>query len=179
MLSKQMEEALNQQIALEGYASFLYLSMASWCDQQGLEGCHKFMQRQSTEELSHMMRIFNYINEVDGHALTPAIPQPPLEFDSIRALLQQVYEHEQKVTNSIHQLVDMCYKENDYTTLHFLQWYIDEQREEEALMRSILDRIKLIGDGPQSLYYIDKELDKINKIQETAEAAEADGGEAA
>ena len=171
MLSKKIEKALNEQIALEGYASFLYLSMASWCDQQGLEGCSKFMYRQSTEELSHMMRIFHYITEVDGHSITPAIKQPPVQFKSIRLLLQQVYDHEQKVTNAIHKLVDLCYKENDYTTLHFLQWYIDEQREEEALMRSILDRVKLIGDGPQSLYYIDKELEKINKVAEAAEAA--------
>ena len=178
MVSKKIEKALNEQIALEGYASFLYLSMASWCDQQGLDGCSKFMHRQSTEELSHMMRIFHYLSEIDGHAITPAISQPPLKFKSIRTLLAQVYKHEQKVTNSIHKIVDLCYKETDYTTLHFLQWYIDEQREEEALMRNILDRIKLIGDGPQSLFYIDKELDKINQVQAAAEAAANEQGAA-
>lgn len=171
MVTKKIEKALNQQIALEGYASFLYLSMASWCDQEGLEGCSRFMHRQSAEELSHMMKIFHYLSEIDGHAITPAIKQPPLKFKSVREMLTEVYKHEQKVTNSIHKLVDLCYKENDYTTLHFLQWYIDEQKEEEALMRGILDRIKLIGDGPQSLYYIDKEIEKINKIEEAAEAA--------
>ncbi len=173
MLSKTMESALNNQIALEGYASFLYLSMASWCDTQGLEGTSRFMHRQSQEELSHMMRIFHYISEVDGHPITPAISQPPIQFDSVQQMLEQVYKHEQKVTHSIHELVSLCNQENDYTSLHFLQWYIDEQREEEALMRSILDRIKLIGGGPQSLYYIDKELERINEVQA---AAEAQGG---
>lgn len=178
MVSKKMEKALNDQIALEGYASFLYLSMASWCDQQGFDGATKFMHRQSDEERSHMMRLFHYLSDIDGHAIVPAIKKPPMNFNTIQSMLTKVYAHEQKVTNAIHQLVDLCYKENDYTTLNFLQWYIDEQKEEEALMRSILDRIKIIGDGPQSLYYIDKELERINKAQEAAEAAAA-GGEGA
>ena len=172
MISEKMEAALNKQIELEGYASFLYLSMASWCEQQGMEGSAKFMYRQSDEEKEHMMRIFYYINEVDGHAIVPAIQQPPLQFESVRSLFSQVYEHEKKVTASINGLVDMCYAENDYSTLNFLQWYIEEQREEEALMRTIIDKIKLIGDGPQSLFYIDKEVEKINIIAEKEEAAE-------
>lgn len=168
-----MEATLNQQIELECYASFLYLAMASWCDKQGLEGGAKFMHRQSEEERDHMLRIFHYISEVDGFAIVPPVNQPPLEFESARAMFQEVYEHEQKVTNSINKIVSLCYEENDYTTLNFLQWYVEEQREEEALMRTIMDRIKLIGDGPQSLYYIDKEIEKINKAEEAAQAAEA------
>ena len=177
MISKNMESALNKQIELEGSASFLYLSMASWCEQGGLEGSAKFMHRQSDEERAHMLRIFNYINEVDGHAITPAIKQPPLEFESVRSLFTQVYEHEKKVTAAINSLVDMCYAENDYVTLNFLQWYIQEQREEEALMRTIMDKIKLIGDGPQSLFFIDKEVEKINKVAEQEEAAGEAGPE--
>ena len=102
MISKKMEETLNKQIELEGYASFLYLSMASWCDKEGLEGSAKFMHRQSDEERAHMLRIFHYINEVDGHAKTPAIKQAPLEFDSAHALFQEVYEHE-KESHSLYQ----------------------------------------------------------------------------
>lgn len=173
MISKKMEAALNKQIELESYASFLYLAMASWCDKEGFEGGTKFMHRQSEEERNHMLRIFHYISEVDGHALVPAIKKPPKEFKSIKALYQQVYEHEQKVTSAINDIVALCYKENDYSTLNFLQWYVEEQREEEALMRSIMDRIKLIGDGPQSLFFIDKEIEKINKEEEAAAAAAA------
>ncbi len=168
-----MEAALNKQIELECYASFLYLAMASWCDKEGFEGGAKFMHRQSEEERDHMLRIFHYISEVDGHALVPAVKKPPKEFKSAKALYQQVYEHEQKVTKSINDVVALCYKENDYSTLNFLQWYVEEQREEEALMRSIMDRIKLIGDGPQSLFFIDQEIDKINMAEEAAAAVAA------
>jgi len=168
-----MEDRLNKQIELEGYASFLYLSMASWCSNQGVEGCAQFMHRQSEEERAHMLRIFHYINEVDGHAMTPAIPQPPLEFESVQAMFKQVYDHEKKVTNAINEIVSLCYKEDDYTTLNFMQWYIEEQREEEDLMRSILDKIKLIGNAPQSLYYIDKEIELINQAE--IKLAEAGG----
>jgi len=173
MISKTMEDALNKQIALEGYASFLYLSMASWCDKEGLQGCAAFMHRQSDEERQHMLRIFHYISEVNGHALAPAVAQPPHNFESVHKLFEQVYAHEQKVTASIHELISLSYKDNDHTTLNFLQWYVTEQREEEALMRNILDRLKLIGDGPMSLYYIDKEIEKINKAELAAEAAES------
>ena len=172
MISKKMIKALNEQIALEGYASYLYLSMASWCDKEALEGCARFMHRQSEEERMHMLKIFYYLSEVDAHALTPAIKQPPHEFESVRSMFEQVYKHEQKVTASIDKLVKITYEENDNTTLNFLQWYVNEQREEEALMRTILDKIKLIGEGPQSLYYIDQEIEKIN----TRAAKEAAGG---
>lgn len=173
MLSKNMEAALNKQMELESYASFLYLSMASWCDQKAMEGCTQFMERQSDEERDHMLRIFRYINEMDGHALVPAVNQPPHEFGDVKSMFEKVYEHEQKVTAAIHDLVELSQQEKDPTTYNFLQWYVDEQREEEALMRTILDRIKLIGEGPQSLYYIDKEVEKINQAELAAEG----GGE--
>lgn len=162
MISNKMQEALNAQISLEASASFLYLSMAAWCERIGMNGAAQFMYRQSEEERAHMLRIFHYISDVDGEAITPGIQQPAAEFESIRGVFEQVYTHEQKVTASIHKLLDLCNAEDDYTTHNFLQWYITEQREEEALMRTILDKIKLIGDGAQSLYFIDKELEAIN-----------------
>lgn len=170
MITKKMEEALNQQIAFEGYASFLYLSMATWCDQKGMNGCSKFLHRQSNEERAHMLKIFQYLSEVDGFAETPGINQPPRQFESIQELFKSVYEHEQKVTQSINQLLSLATKEDDFATQTFLQWYVNEQREEEALMRTVLDRIKLIGDGPQSLYFIDKEIDALNQATAEAEA---------
>ena len=158
-----MVNALNDQIQLEGYASFLYLSMASWCDQKGLSGCATFMHRQSEEERQHMLKIFAYLSEVDGVAITPGIQQPPLTWTSVQTMFTEVYEHEKKVTASINKLLDISIQLNDHMTQNFLQWYIQEQREEEALMREILDKIKLIGDGVQSLYFIDKEIDAINQ----------------
>lgn len=176
MISKKMEEALNQQIAFEGYASFLYLSMATWCDHQGLHGCAKFLHRQSDEERVHMLKIFEYLSDVDGLAETPGIKEPPRQFESVQQVFKEVYTHEQKVTQSINKLLGLASKENDYATQSFLQWYVNEQREEEALMRSVLDRIRLIGDGPQSLYFIDKEIEALNQATQIAETA---GGEAA
>lgn len=172
MISQKMIDALNEQIGLEGYASFLYLSMASWCDKEGLEGCTKFMHRQSAEEREHMLRIFGYLSEIDAHALTPAIAQSPHEFESVQAMFREVYAHEQKVTNSIHKLMTIAISENDYTTHNFLQWYIEEQREEEDLMRKILDKIKIIGNGPSSLYYIDNEIAAINAMELAEEETE-------
>lgn len=174
MISEKMTSALNSQIKLEGKASFLYLSMASWCDKEGLEGCAKFMHRQSAEERDHMLRIFYYLSEVDAHALTPTIEQCPHEFNSVQEMFKEVYEHEKKVTHSINQLLAIARAEDDYTTENFLQWYITEQREEENLMRSVLDKLKLIGEGPQSLYYIDKEIEALNLAEAAAEGGEAD-----
>ena len=162
MISKKMEKALNEQIALEGTASFIYLAMASWCDKEGLEGCAQFMHSQSAEERMHMLKIFTYISEVDGHALVPAIKQPPSSYPSVQEMFKQVYAHEQKVTAAIHKLTALATKEGDQTTFNFLQWYVMEQREEEAQIRGILDKIKIIGEGPHSLYYIDKEIASIN-----------------
>jgi len=170
-MSDKMISALNQQIKLEGYASFLYLSMAAWCDKEGLEGCAQFMHRQSEEEHVHMMKIFDYLSEMDAHALVPAIEQPPYEFDSVQVLFEKVYAHEQKVTLAINNLMALSHEQKDHSTSVFLQWYIDEQREEEALMRTILDKIRLIGDGPQSLYFIDLEIAKINQAAIAAEKA--------
>lgn len=162
MISKVMQDALNKQIELEAYASFLYLSMSSWCDSMGLQGSAEFMLRQSEEERVHMMKIFQYLSEVDGRAISPGIPQPPSDWPSVQEMFQDVFKHEQKVTSSIYELLNISLAENDYATQNFLQWYVTEQREEEALMRSILDKIDLIGDGPQSLYFIDKEIAAIN-----------------
>ena len=84
MISKKMEKALNEQIGLEGYASFLYLSMSTWADNEGLVGCAQFLKRQSEEEHMHMLKLFDYLAEVDGFALTPGVKQPPHQFDSIQ-----------------------------------------------------------------------------------------------
>jgi ferritin len=171
MISQNIENALNKQIELEGYASFLYLSMASWCDKNGLPGSSRFMHRQSDEERMHMLKIYEYMADVDGFAITPGIPQPQSEWPSVKNMFEQVLEHEQKVTKSINYLMDQSIKENDHTTQNFLQWYVQEQREEESLMRYIIDRINLIGDGPQSLFYIDKEIEEINIKTSKSESA--------
>ncbi|NND07952.1 MAG: ferritin [Saprospiraceae bacterium] len=172
MLKENVEKALNNQIAMEGNASFFYLSMASWCEQQGLEGSSEFFYRQAEEEHEHMMRIFRYVLEMDGKAASPAISKAPDDFASIQDIFSDVYQHEQKVTQSINELVNLSAEENDHTTYQFLQWFVVEQREEETLIRSILDRLKLIGSGPQSLYFIDKEITDINRMIGDSDSSE-------
>ncbi|HLF63897.1 MAG TPA: ferritin [Saprospiraceae bacterium] len=172
MISKKMQISLNAQLVLEAYASHLYLAMAGWFDLQGLEGCAQFMYRQSDEELMHKMRIFNYLLDMNTQAIVPAVAQPPATFKSVPDVFKSAYAHEQKVTKSINALVELAIQENDHATHNFLQWYVNEQREEETLMRSILDKINLIGDGPQSLYFIDKEIESVNAQQ--AKAAESE-----
>jgi ferritin len=173
MLKPVIIDALNAQVAMEGFASANYLAMASWCDREGLEGCANFLYRQSDEERMHKLKIFHYINEMDGHALSPAIAQAATTYPSVTNLFENVLAHERKVTASINNLVDLCYKEQDHATQSFLQWYVNEQREEEALMRQILDKIRLIGETPGSLYWIDQELQKINATAEKASAKPA------
>ena len=168
-----MVKTLNEQIALEGYASFLYLSMAGWFDIRSMNGCASFMYRQSSEEHLHMMKIFHYLLEMDAIAISPAIAQPAYEFKDVKTIFEETLAHEQRVTKSINEIVELAIAESDHATYAFLQWYVTEQREEESLMRLILDKINLIGDGPQSLYFIDKEIDAINKAEVKGEKAEA------
>jgi ferritin len=172
MLSETMIKTLNEQIAMEGYASFLYLSMAGWFENKSMQGCANFMYRQSQEEHTHMMKIFHYLIEMDAVAVSPSIKQPPAEFKDVRSIFSETLEHERRVTKSINDIVELAIKESDHATYAFLQWYVTEQREEESLMRTILDKINLIGDGSQSLYFIDKEIEAINQAQVAAEKAE-------
>lgn len=176
MLSETMIKTLNEQIEMEGYASFLYLSMAGWFENKSMLGCAAFMYRQSQEEHGHMMRIFHYVIEMDGVAVSPAIKQAPADFASVKAVFEDTLRHEQHVTRSINDIVELAIREKDHSTYTFLQWYVTEQREEENLMRTILDKIKLIGDGTQSLYFIDKEIDAINQAQ-IAEEKKGKGNE--
>jgi len=172
-LSPKIQEALNNQIGYEAYASNFYLALAYWCDDQALEGCKKFFLRQSEEERMHMLKIYEYMSESGVHPKTSAISQPPLEYTSVQEAFKKVFEQERFVTQSIHNILALANEHNDFNTQQFLQWYVDEQREEEAVIRTILDRIKIIGEGGQSLYYIDKEVDKINMQVIALEAAGA------
>lgn len=171
-ISPRIQEAINKQISYEAYASNFYLALAYWCDDQALEGCKKFFMRQSEEERMHMLKLYDYLSESGVHPETPSIMQPPLSYESIQEAFQKVFEQERSVTVAIHNLLRLASEEKDYATQQFLQWYVDEQREEEAVIRTILDRIRIIGQGGQSLYFIDKEVDTINNQVITAEAAE-------
>lgn len=165
-----MHDALNMQINYEAFASNFYLALAYWCDSKALTGCKQFFLRQSEEERDHMLKIFEYMSDAGLFPNTPEIAQPPLQYSNIREVFDKVFEQERKVTASIHDLVKIADEDKDYTTAKFLEWYVEEQREEETVIRNIIDRIELIGEGSMSLYYIDKEIEKINRDVLAAES---------
>ncbi len=158
MLTAKIEKALNKQIQLEAESSFTYLAMASWADANGYENSAQFLYAQSAEERDHMLRLFTYINDAGGRALAPNVKVKNDDHESLEKLFIATLENEQKVTEAINNLVDLCLKERDHSTHNFLQWYVAEQHEEEKSFRSILDLFKLMGTDRHSLYHLDKEI---------------------
>ncbi len=158
MLNPKIEKALNQQVILEAESSQIYLAMASWAEVQGYEGIATFLFQHSDEERMHMLKLLKFINERGGHGVVPALKQPPSKLKGVKELFQQVLDHEILVSTEINKLVDICLKEKDYTTHNFLQWYVSEQIEEEALARKIMDKLKLIGTDPGGMYFFDRDI---------------------
>ncbi|WP_263080940.1 non-heme ferritin [Endozoicomonas sp. Mp262] len=161
MLSQKMLDKLNEQVNLEFYSSNLYLQMAAWCEAQGLDGCNQFLRRHAQEEMHHMQKLFDYVNETGAMAVLGAIEAPPQSFESVRDVFQRTYEHECEVTRKINELADTAFTEKDYSTFNFLQWYVAEQHEEEKVFKSTLDKIDMIGVEGKGLYFIDKEIAKL------------------
>lgn len=162
MISSKIENALNRQIDLEGYASMYYLAMASWCQAKGYNGVAAFLYHHSDEERTHMLKLFHYINDRGGHGIVPAFSAPQKDFSGIQEIFDIVLSHEIKVSNEINALVELCIQEKDYTTHNFLQWYVAEQIEEESLARNILDKLKLIGDDKGGMYLFDRDLQSMS-----------------
>ena len=161
MLSSKVSTALNKQIELEASSSQYYLAMASWAETQGLNGISAFLFTHADEERMHMLKLIKFVNERGGHGLVPALKQPPANFKSVKFVFEEVLKHEIKVTSEINKLVEITLKEKDYTTHNFLQWYVSEQIEEEALARQIVDKLKLVGDDKGGLYFFDRDLEGI------------------
>ena len=161
MISKDIETALNKQISAEANSSHLYLAMASWAETRGYEGVSNFFYSQSDEERQHMLKLVKYVNERGGHAHIPEINEPSKMFDCLTHVFQDFLDHEVKVSSFINDLVHICLENRDYTTQNFLQWYVAEQIEEEALARTILDKLKLIGDDKGGLYLFDRDVNQL------------------
>ncbi len=172
-LLEETEILLNAQIKLEAVSSAIYLSMASWAEIKGYENSSAFLYEHSEEEKMHMMKIFKYVNEAGGHALYPEITGVPHEFKSLKAIFEQILEHEIVVTKSIHSLVDHCFTNKDFTTFNFLQWYVTEQREEETLSRRILEIFNIIGEEGIGLWTIDQEIGKLGAAHTGGESEDA------
>jgi len=163
MLKTNIETALNNQIRIEAESSQIYLSMACWAEAQGLEGVAQFMFNQSDEERQHMLKLVKYVNERGSHAKITELKAPKTEFGTFKEMFEELYQHELFVSNSINELVHITLGEKDYATHNFLQWYVAEQIEEEALARQIVDKLKLIGDDKGGLYFFDRDMEAMAK----------------
>ncbi|MGZ3882715.1 MAG: ferritin [Bacteroidia bacterium] len=176
MLSSKVTNALNKQIELEAASSQYYLAMASWAETKGLNGVSGFLYKHSDEERMHMLKLVKFVNERGGHGIVPALKQPPAKFKSVTLVFEEVLKHEMKVTAEINNLVEITLKEKDYTTHNFLQWYVSEQIEEEALARQIVDKLQLIGEDKSGLYFFDRDLESIALKEEKVISGVKGGG---
>ncbi|MBN1456466.1 MAG: ferritin [Sedimentisphaerales bacterium] len=158
MLSKKMEDAFNAQLNAELYSSYLYLSMAAYFESTNLAGFANWMNVQVQEEQFHAMKFYNYINDRGGRVKLGQIDAPQVEWDGPIAVFEATLKHEQKVTSLINNLVFLARDEKDNASEIFLQWFVNEQVEEEDNAGTLLGQLKLIKDNPHALFMIDREL---------------------
>ena len=156
MLTKKIQTILNNQVEKEGYSSNLYLAMASWAEVNGYKGISQWLYVQADEERMHMLKIILYINERDGKAIIPSFDKPPVEQKSVLEMFKAVMKHEKFISNSINDIVALSIQEKDFTTQNFIQWFVNEQIEEEANVKTILDKLKLTGES--NLYLFDRDI---------------------
>jgi ferritin len=156
MLKKKVEDICNRQVEREGYSSNLYLAMASWAETSGFSGVAAWLYDQADEERLHMLKFIKYINERGGKAVMPALNKPPVEYKSVEDMFKEVQKHEEFVTASINEIVALTLEEKDFNTQNFLQWFVMEQVEEESSVKTILDKIRLIGKN--NMYEFDRDI---------------------
>ncbi|PAF52591.1 ferritin [Helicobacter sp. 13S00477-4] len=161
MLSKEVVKLLNSQVQKEMFSANLYLSMSSWCYENSFDGAGLFLFDHAEEESDHAKRLVTYLNETDSHVELTKIDAPENTFKSLLEVFEKTYQHEKEITLSINELVDHMLKNKDYPTFNFLQWYVKEQHEEEALFRGIVDKVRLIGDNGNGLYLADQYIKNI------------------
>jgi len=158
MLKKNIEQAINKQINAELWSGYLYLSMSTYFHSINLDGFATWMRVQAQEELAHAMRFYDHVVERGGRVKLTSIEAVPTEWKSPLHAFEETYAHEQKVTGLINNIMKQAVDEKDYATMNMLQWFIDEQVEEEASADEILQKLKLIGNEGSGLFMIDREL---------------------
>ena len=158
MITKRMQDALNEQIKNEMYSSYLYLAMAAWFNDKNLNGFSHWMRMQAKEEDLHAMKFYDYVLDQGARVDLRAIDGPPMEFASVAGVFEKTLEHEHKVTSMIHNLVSIAREEKDVATEIFLQWFVTEQVEEESTADEILQQIKLVKESGSGLLMIDRQL---------------------
>jgi ferritin len=158
MLSKKMEQALNDQVKWELWSSYLYLSMASYFEDMGLMGFASWMKVQEQEEKFHATKFYNYTIERGGRIKLQTLEAPQNTWKTPLVSFQETLKHEQGVTARINALMDLAIKEKDHATASYLKWFIDEQVEEESNVQDVINKLKLVEGNPSALYLLDKEL---------------------
>jgi len=158
MISEKMTSALNEQINKEMYSAYLYMSMSAHCTNVGLDGFANWFMVQYKEEMTHAMKIYDYLNEQGEKIILETIEKPPSEFGTVLEMFEATLEHEQFITKSIHELVDLANEEKDYATQIFLQWFVTEQIEEEGNDNEIIAKLKLVGNEGNGLFMLDREM---------------------
>ncbi|MBN1603249.1 MAG: ferritin [Chitinispirillaceae bacterium] len=158
MLNKKMEDALNQQINREMYSAYLYMSMSNFAQSQGLKGIATWFMIQYHEEMVHAMKFLEYINDKGGTVTLGAIEKPESSFKSMLEMMEKTLAHEQFITKSINDLMDLAISEKDYATKVLLDWYVTEQVEEEKNAMDNVQMLKMVGDKPNTLYMVDREF---------------------
>lgn len=152
-----IQKAINKQIKEEIYSSYLYLAMAGYVKNKGLDGFSNWFVVQSKEEMDHAMGFFNFLLDRNGKVDLFAVSKPPSVFGSYQNLFKEVLKHEEFITKKIGELYELAAKEKDYVFKSFVKWYLDEQVEEEATARAYIDKLKIAKDS-SALLMIDQEL---------------------
>lgn len=155
-MNRKLVDEINKQIMYEFYSSHFYLSMAAYAALNDLSGFESWFLVQIQEENFHAMRFYNYLNQRNEKAVIYGFENPPTEFDSLLDAFEKALEHEKFVTERINLLMSLAHEDKDYAAVNFLNWYVDEQVEEEESFSTMIGKIKLVGDG-MGLYELDKE----------------------
>ena len=172
MISQRIQDAFNKQINAETYSAYMYWSMAAHFESVNLPGFANWMKVQAREEMVHAMKFYIHLNERGGRVQLVAIEGPPTEWDSPLAVYEATYEHETKVTALINGLMDLAIEEKDHAAHTFLNWFVDEQVEEESSADAIRQQLKLIGSEAHALLMLDRELGQRVFVNELATNAE-------
>lgn len=158
MLTQKIEQALNKQINAELFSAYMYLSMSAYFESESLRGMASWMRIQAQEELAHAMKLFDFVNDRNGRVVLASIDGPKTQWDSPLQAFEDALRHETHITGLIYDLMNLSQAEKDHAAHNFLEWFVNEQVEEEASARQVVDKLKLAGDSSVALLLIDNEL---------------------
>ena len=171
-MKEKMLQAFNEQINREFYSAYLYLSMSAYLASIKMKGMANWAKVQYQEEMTHAIKMFDYVSTRGDNVILEEIKKPPTEWKSVEHIFTEILNHERYITENINNLMSIATEMNDFASIQFLQWFVAEQVEEEANVQDILDQLSLIGDSKQGLIMLDKELGQRVFVDETTTKGE-------